>query len=69
MNTLNATNDYFESIAGAKVSDYKLLENGVRVTKFENGVTVAVNYSDTAASSELGEIPPKGYLTGRSSEK
>ncbi len=69
LNTLNATNDYFESIAGAKVSDYKLLENGVRVTKFENGVTVAVNYSDTAASSELGEIPPKGYLTGRSSEK
>ncbi len=38
---------YFDSVNGAKIVDHKILTDDVRVTTFDNGVTVYVNYGST----------------------
>ncbi len=38
--------DYFNSVNGAKIADHKVITEDVRVTTFDNGVTVYVNYGN-----------------------
>ncbi len=68
VSTVNELKDYYKSINGATIVSHSLLENGVRVTVFDNGVTVAVNKSEKAAQSPLGEIGAGEYRIGGKKE-
>ncbi len=46
--------DYFESVNGAKIVKHELITEDVRLTTFDNGVSVYVNYGDTDYT--VGEI-------------
>ncbi len=55
---------YYKAIAGATISEHTVLENGVRVTTYSNGVSVAVNRGDTQKESPLGSVAAWGYRIG-----
>lgn len=54
--------DYYQKIAGAKISSHTVLDNGLRETVFENSVVVYVNYTDKSLTSPAGEVAPCNYL-------
>ena len=49
-------------IDGAQITDHRILENKLRVTTFENGVRVAVNYTDEALTFEGNTVGKQSYL-------
>lgn len=65
VDTVKANQDYFNSIKGAEISDYTVVNEDVRITKFNNGVYVVVNYGDTDYESEYGIVKANGYITGK----
>lgn len=54
--------DYLKKINGAPVKSHRVLDNGLRETVFENGVTAYVNYADKSLSSPAGEVGAHDYL-------
>lgn len=56
--------DYFESIKGAKIIDYVVVNEDVRITTFDNGVSVVVNYGDSDYQTEFGVVKANGYMVG-----
>lgn len=62
LETVNKLADYYEKIAGAKIINHTILETGLRETRFDNGITVYVNYGDKAISGPEGEIAASDYL-------
>lgn len=65
INTVNSLSDYLKSVESAKISDYSVLENGVRITNFDNGLYVATNFSEQELQSPYGKIPAKNYIIGK----
>ena len=49
-------------IDGAQITDHRILENKLRVTTFEHGVRVAVNYTDEALTFEGNTVGKQSYL-------
>ncbi len=68
--TVEKYRGYYKAIQGAKISDYAVLDNGVTVTTFDNGVVAYTNPSATAQSYPLGKLPAKGftYVKGGANE-
>ena len=62
---ISSVKEYLSSIKGAKIADYTALSEDVRITRFDNGVYVAVNYGDAEASTAYGSVPAGGWITGR----
>ena len=62
--TVKEVAPFYAAIAGAEITAHRLLEGGVRVTEFSNGVQVAVNRSDTAQPSPLGTVGAWSYRIG-----
>ena len=58
----NEVNGYYAAIKNAKVSDYKLLNNDVRIVEYDNGVVAVVNYSDVEVNTEYGLVPAHGWI-------
>lgn len=56
---------YFESIKGAKIAEYEMINDDVRISYFDNGVYTVVNYSDKVVETAYGKVLPKGYITGK----
>ena len=56
---------YIKSIKNASIEEYRIIDKNVRITRFDNGVYSVVNYGDTDAVTEFGNVPAKGYITGR----
>ena len=54
--------DYLKKVDGAAVKSHIVLDNGLRETVFENGVTAYVNYTDTALRSPAGDVAAHDYL-------
>lgn len=54
--------EYFSAISGAAIKEHYILENGLRKTVFDNGITVYVNYNKNAVMTEAGEIAPQTYI-------
>ncbi|MBR6572519.1 MAG: hypothetical protein IKK77_02220 [Clostridia bacterium] len=54
--------DYYEKIAGAKISAHNILASGVRETVFDNGVHVIVNFNNTPVSTVAGEVAAQGFV-------
>ena len=56
---------YIKSIKNASIKEYRIVDKNVRITRFDNGVYAVVNYGDTDAVTEFGNVSAKGYITGR----
>lgn len=54
--TMGKYADLYEKVADAKMIRYTMLSDSVTETVFDNGVTLYVNHSDTAADSPVGEL-------------
>ena len=54
--------DYYKKIDGAKIVSNTIVESGVHCTVFDNGVTVYVNYNNSAVSTPAGECAAEGYI-------
>lgn len=57
-----ALSDYYKKINGQHITSHSVMENGVRETVFENGVTAYVNYTDNVLLTPSGELQPYSYL-------
>ena len=58
---INAAKPLFEKLGSAKILSYE--RNGdIAVTKFDNGVTVCVNYGDKEAETEIGTVKAKSFI-------
>lgn len=58
----NELNEYYTAIKGAKVSGYKLLNENLRMTEFDNGVVVFVNYGNNASKTEYGSVAANSWI-------
>lgn len=54
--------DYYNKVSGKKIVSHAVLDNSLRKTVFENGVSVYVNYTDKSITSPEGEVAPYDYL-------
>lgn len=62
--TVKGLSGYYKAISNTEIKMHKILPSGVRVTEFDNGITVAVNRSDTEKDSPLGKIGAWEYRIG-----
>ncbi len=53
--------DYYAAIKEATIKDYEVLENGVSVTTFDNGVIAYTNPSNEAQAYPGGELAAMGF--------
>lgn len=53
---------YYEKIANAHIVSNKIINDNVRVTEFDNGIMVYVNYGDTQFKTSDVLVAPKDYL-------
>lgn len=60
--TYDKTSNYYESIKGASISEHEILSNGLRKTVFSNGVTVYVNYGESAIETPIGNVEPDSFI-------
>lgn len=61
---INELSNYFDAIKNQGIKSHTILENGLRLTEFSNGIKVYVNYSENNLSSPLGEVSPNGFIWG-----
>ena len=59
--TVTKYKDYYAAIADATIADYEVLENGVTVTTFDNGVVAYTNKSASAQTYPGGELEANGF--------
>lgn len=50
--------DFYEKISGCAIKSYKLLDNGITHTVFENGTEVYANHRNEEVSTEMGVFEP-----------
>lgn len=55
-------NEYYAAIKNAKISNYILLNNALRMTEFDNGISVIVNYGDADQITEYGTVSAHGWI-------
>lgn len=60
--TVAAYKDYFEQVKNAEIIDHKVINDDVRLTVFNNGVSVYVNYGDKDYAAAEGAVTAGGYL-------
>ena len=60
--TINEVNAILEKTADAAILWHGVGKNGLRVTKFDNGVTIAVNYGDKAVAYQDKKVAAKDYI-------
>ncbi|MBR7133749.1 MAG: hypothetical protein IKD04_09495 [Clostridia bacterium] len=54
--------DYYKKTDGAHITAHELLSEALRMTEFDNGVTVYVNFGDEAVISPAGRVEAKSFL-------
>lgn len=57
--------EYLTSIRGAAITDYEVVDQFVRITKFDNGVFAVVNYGKKEVQTQYGTVPAESWITGR----
>ena len=63
--TAESLDDYYKAVGGAHIIGHRILTENLRVTFFDNGTAVYVNYGDTAAASPAGEVKAGGFLLAK----
>ncbi len=61
VDSVSKYSDYYKAIAGATITDYAVLDNGVTATTFSNGVVAYTNATDVAQAYPNGELAPMGF--------
>ena len=61
VNTAKKTEKLLKNLGNAKIKSYEIVNDELRITRFDNGMTVAVNYSDNSVLFESAEIKPKSF--------
>ena len=61
--TVKSYKETFESVKNAKITNHSVLDNGLRKTVFDNGVTVYVNYTDNEISADGVSVSPNSYIS------
>lgn len=54
--------EYYNAVSGAKIEEYTALSDTLSLTKFDNGVAVWVNRSDTPVTLEQGTVEANGFM-------
>ena len=54
--------DYYNSISGQTIKDHQLITKDVRLTTYENGVKIYVNYSEDDFTTADGVVKASDYL-------
>lgn len=65
LKTAESLGDYYKAVNGAHIIGHKILTENLRVTFFDNGTAVYVNYGDAAAASPAGEVDAGGFLLAK----
>ncbi len=59
--TVSQYADYYAAIKGATITDYEVLDNGVTVTAFDNGVVAYTNATDATQTYSGGELAAMSF--------
>lgn len=62
INDVNKLSDYYNKIKGAHIISHELLSDTLRLTVFDNGISVYVNYGDEAQVSPAGTVEAESYI-------
>ncbi len=54
--------EYFEQVKNAEIINHVVINENVRLTVFDNGVSVYVNYGDSDYAAAQGSVAAGGYL-------
>ena len=57
--------DYYKAIRGASIKKHVIMDNGLRYTEFDNGVSILINYSTKSLETPDGTVPSKGFHVKR----
>lgn len=57
--------DIYKRTMNSKLIDYSMLENGVSVSTFENGIILYVNQTEKEVNSPIGVIEPYSFLEAK----
>ena len=57
-----ALSGYYDSIKNAQLVSNTIISSGVHCSVFDNGVTVYVNYNNSAATTPAGECAAESYI-------
>ncbi len=60
---VNESKTYLAKVAGATIKSHEYVTDDVVKTVFDNGITVIVNYGETAYTSDLGVVEPNSFIT------
>lgn len=61
-------NEVFKEVKGSPIAGHELINKNVRATRFENGTTVYVNYSDSNQTVEGTQVPAMGFCMKKAGE-
>lgn len=56
INTLKKYSDVYDKISGSSIENYDIDENGLSITKFDNGFVLYANHSNKSIVSPIGEV-------------
>ena len=56
------TSAFYAAVDGCRITGHSILQEGVRRTDFDNGVSVVVNYSEAAAETPLGTVAAGSFV-------
>lgn len=56
--------EYYEKISGAEIKEHTVVNENLRCTRFDNGVTVYVNFGDKDEQTPLGTVGAMDFLIG-----
>ena len=61
INNMKNLSAHYDSINGAKITHHEIMENGLRKTTFDNGVSVYINQTTNILETPDGQMDPKSY--------
>ena len=56
--------DIYKSVESSRIADYKILENGITQTVFENGISIYANHTSKEQESPVGKLDAYGFAMG-----
>ena len=60
--------EIFNEVKGSPIAGHELINKNVRATRFENGTTVYVNYSDSNQTVDGTQVPAMGFCMKKAGE-
>jgi hypothetical protein len=58
----NESKDFYAAVEGAKITKHTIISKKLHSTKFDNGITVWVNYGNEPVTLPEGTVQPQGFM-------